>query len=262
MVGLQGVRLLLLSALASLILTHERVNPGQTELPTLTGRWQVEFTLVSPHRLQFDAQTSGEGAFLSLDPIPVAGATPTQTKATWSLRGQSSAIYYFVIAGDVEFPTSRGGIERGRLELSASSDLVLPISSLRGWGQFHSANEPQDGRGAADSTFGFTATRAQEFSVRITSPVPGQKLLRGKEVMIEWVVQSPLPIDSQEVLLSTDAGSNFIVIASALGGSVRDFAWTLPDNIPRTKKALIKVVAIDNSNNNAEGITTGALRIK
>jgi len=234
----------------------------QTEPPALTGRWQLDFTLRSAHRLQFDAQASGEVTFLSLDRVSNPDAPLASTKGIWSLRGQSPAIYYFAIAGGVEFPTSEGGIEKGKLELSASSDLTLPINSLRGWGQFHSSSSPTDGRGSEDPIFDFTAARVERVSVQVMSPAPGQKLRRGKDVMIEWTVKSPLPLNSQEVLISLDGGDSFIVISSGLGGEVRDFSWTLPESIPKTKKALIKVVATDISGANAEGITAGTLRIK
>lgn len=258
-----AMKLLLTSVAASLMLSTApgRAGSAQTDSPTLAGRWQVIFTLASPHRLQFDAQASGEGAFLSLDPVSVMGPPPTVTKATWSLRGRSPAIYYFVIAGDVEFQTTDGAIEKGRLELSASSDFTLPINSLRGWAQFHSSSTPNDGRGSNDPIFDFTAERIEKLSVQVMSPASGQRLRRGKDVRIEWTVNSALPVSTQEVLISVDGGDSFIVIASGLGAEVRDFSWTLPENINKTKKALIKVVATDNGGNNTEG-TTGTFRIK
>jgi hypothetical protein len=140
---------------------------SQSPSPTLAGRWQIEFSLGSAHHsIQFDSQASGKGTFLVLDQ---RSSTPpaTPTKASWSLRGQSPAIYYFVITGAVEFPTSGGGTEEGILELSASSDLILPITSLRGWGQFHSSSKPNDGRGARDPTFDFTARRLDCLPVKV-----------------------------------------------------------------------------------------------
>jgi len=156
-------------------------STNSMEHPTLTGRWQIDFTLGSRHRFQFDAQGSGEGALLSLDPVPARGLSPTETKATWRLRGQSSDIYYFVITGEVEFPTSEGGIEKGTLDLSASSDLTIPINALRGWGQFHSSSSPNDGRGGAnDPIFGFKAVRIEKQSVHVIPPSSVPKTARRK----------------------------------------------------------------------------------
>jgi len=167
---------LLLSSVVALLMVStipSGATGTETEPPALTGRWQIDFKLVSPHRLQFDAQASGEGAFLSLDPVSARGPSPTTTKATWRLRGQSSDIYYFVIDGDIEVPATEGGIEKGRLELSASSDHTLPINSLRGWGKYRSSNSPNDGRGSNDPIFDFTAVRIEKLSVHHDS-APGQ----------------------------------------------------------------------------------------
>lgn len=149
----------------------------QSRPPTLAGRWQIEFSLGSAHHsIHFDSQASGEGIFLVLDQ---RSSTPpaSPTKASWSLRGQSPSIYYFVITGDVEFPTKGGGTEKGILELSASSELTLPITSLRGWGQFHSSSKPKDGRGAQDPIFDFTARRLD-----VVSSNANRKLRRGNDV--------------------------------------------------------------------------------
>jgi hypothetical protein len=166
------------------LLTLSTVPSGTStyimEPPTLAGRWQIDFTLASRHRVQFDAQGSGEGALLSLDTVSAKGPLPTATKATWSLRGQSSDIYYFVITGEVEFPTTEGGIEKGTLDLSASSDVALPINALRGWGQFHSASSPNDGRGGNDPIFDFTAVRIEKQSVHVIPPSSVQKTGRRK----------------------------------------------------------------------------------
>jgi hypothetical protein len=186
----------------------------------------------------------------------------TSTEASWSLRGQSPTIYYFVITGDVEFPTSDGGTEKGILELSASSDLILPITSLRGWGQFHSSSKPNDGRGAEDPAFDFTARRLEGLTVKVVSPNANRKLRRGKDVNIEWEIESAFPVTSQELLASLDGGENFLMIASLADGQARSFKWTVPESLPKTKKALIKVVATDVNGAVADGLSVGNLRIK
>ncbi|HYV07033.1 MAG TPA: hypothetical protein VFB82_20725 [Blastocatellia bacterium] len=187
MVNSRAMKLVLSSVVASLMLSTipSGARTTETEPPALTGRWQIDFKLASPHRLQFDAQASGEGALLSLDPVSANGPSPATTKATWRLRGQSSDIYYFVIDGDIEFPTTEARIEKGRLELSASSDHTLPISSLRGWGQFHSASSPNDGRGSNDSIFDFTAVRIEKQSVNVNPPTSSHGLCGERELTIE-----------------------------------------------------------------------------
>jgi len=176
------MKLLLSSVVAFLMLSTipSGATSTETEPPALTGRWRIDFKLVSLHRLQFDAQASGEAALLSLDPVSAKGPSPATTKATWRLRGQSSDIYYFVIDGDIEFSTTEGGIEKGRLELSVSADHTLPINSLRGWGQFHSASNPNDGRGSNDPIFDFTAVRIEKQSVHV--PTSSQRLRGERDV--------------------------------------------------------------------------------
>lgn len=181
MVNWRAMKLMLSIIVA--LLTLSTVPSGASnvmEPPTLAGRWQIDFTLVSRHRLRFDAQGSGEGALLSLDPVPANGPSPTATKVTWSLRGQSSEIYHFVITGEVEFSTVEGGLEKGTLDLSASSDVTLPINALRGWGQFHSASSPNDGRGGNDPIFDFTAVRIEKQSVHVIPPSSAPRTGRRK----------------------------------------------------------------------------------
>jgi hypothetical protein len=157
---------------------------------------------------------------------------------------------------------SDGGTEKGRLELSASSDLILPIASLRGWGQFHSSSSPKDGRGSEETAFDFTARRLEGLTVKVVSPNANRKLRRGTEVKIEWEVQTAFPLASQEILVSVDGGDSFVQVTPSLGGESRSFTWTLPDSLPKTKRALIKIVATDINGAHAEGMTEGTLRIK
>jgi hypothetical protein len=245
------------SILGALILScaaSSYVSTDQGETPSLTGRWLLEFTLSSgTHRLQFDARASGEGSFVSLDPSSSFTPPLTPLKAMWSLKGQSSAIFYFSIVGDVAFPTSDGRIETGRIDLAASSDLTLPVSSLRGSGQFHSSQNPDGTRGREDPTFSFTGRRASTLLVELVSPSSGAKLRRGKESLIEWKVQSAAPLLSQELFISFDGGESFVILAADLPGDARNLLWRVPEGLQKTKRALIKIVVTDISGSAAEG---------
>ncbi len=257
-------KVFLIFSCSILLLTHLYSASGtQSQAAILAGRWKIEFTLgLEHHSIQFDVQASGEATFLVLDQRSNLAAPATPTQARWSLKGQSPAIYYFVITGDVEFPKSNGGFERGRLEFNASADLDLPVTSLNGWGGFHPPRDPNDIRGGEDPGFWFTATRVDAPVVKVLSPSSGQKLRRGRDLIIEWEAKSVLPLVSQVAELSADGGESFIVIAPSLGGDIRSFTWNVPVSFLKTKRALIKIVATDTNGASGEGLSAGDLRIK
>lgn len=211
--------------------------------------------------MQFDAQASGEGTFLVLDQRSNLAAPATPTQARWSLKGQSPAIYYFVISGEVAFPTSDGRMKTGRLELSASSDLILPVTSLRGWGIFYSSTA-DDALGLQDPQFTFVGARVNILTVRVLLPSAGQRLRRGKEAAIEWEVQTASPLVSQRLLISLDGGESFAVLAASLPGDTRNFVWTVRGDLEKTKRALIQVVVTDANGASVEAVSEQMFRIK
>jgi hypothetical protein len=265
MLNSAAVMVLLSTAIASFLLLTipSGARSTQNEAPVLTGRWELEFTVHSTHhRLRFDAQASGEGTFSSLDFSSDRARQLTPTKALWRLRGQSTAIYFFGISGQAELATINGGRELAGLDFQAVSDLFLPITSLRGSGQYHPPTDPDDTRGNEDPTFDFTGKRVNALIVQLLLPNSGERLRRGKEARIEWEIQTDLPLASQKVLISLDGGDNFIVIAPTVDGDARRFVWAVPEDMPRTKKALLKVVATDQFGESAEGLSAQTFRIK
>ena len=88
---------------------------AQAEPVKITGSWTIEITLNSgPTRLlRFEAQESGKGSFLLLDPrLKVLGpAKPSEAK--WS-RGDDGSVTF---SGPVEFPLGNVGREAGTLIL-------------------------------------------------------------------------------------------------------------------------------------------------
>lgn len=263
MINSSAVKVLLSTAVVSLMVFTIPVGGARNEGPALTGAWELEFTLRSTHhRLRFDAQASGEGTFSSLDSGASLTGQITPTKALWRLRGESPTIYFFVISGQVELPAMDGGRELAGLDFQAVADRSIPITSLRGWGQYHPPRDPDDARGNEDPTFDFTGKRVNALIVRLLSPNSGERLRRGKEAKIEWEIQTAVPLASQKVLVSLDGGDRFIVIASSVDGDARSFVWTVPEEMPRTKKALFKVVATDQLGESAAGLSAQTFRIK
>jgi hypothetical protein len=138
------MRVFLIFSCSILLLTNLYSASGtQSQAATLVGRRHMGFTLhTEPHGVQFDPQASGKGTSLVLVQGSNLAAPATPTQARWSLKGQSPAICFFVISGEVAFPMSDARMETGRRELSASSDLTLPVTSLRGWGSLF-INQPR-----------------------------------------------------------------------------------------------------------------------
>ncbi len=218
----------------------------QANTPTLAGRWLFEFILRNQsYRLQVDAQASGEATFRLLD----YRGSEVVSKASWRMGGQSAAIFVFLINGAIEFPLGNVGREVGTIDFSATADLTLPIKSLRGHGQYHPPRDPNDLRGGEDPAFEFTATRVDPFEVKWVFPNAGERLRRGQDANIAWSVDHSEPIASQQILLSTDNGKTFSVIASSLAAESRNFVWTIPIDFPKIKKARLKIAVT-----NADGI--------
>ena len=227
--------------------------------PTLAGPWLFEFTLRNQaYRLQFDAQAAGEGTFRLLD----NRLSEVTTKASWQPGGQSPAIYVFIINGIIEFPLGNVDREVGTIEFSATADLLLPIKSLRGQGQYHPPRDPNDTSGREDPFFEFRATRVDTFNVQLLFPNAGERLRRGKEANIAWTVEHTTPIAAQQILLSTDNGRSFSLIASPLDAEARNFVWAIPTNFPKIKKARIKIVVINTRGIIAETVSEKTFLIK
>ena len=235
------------------------VPQAYAQEPSLGGLWEIEFTLRSqPYRVQFSAENSGEGSFLVLD----SRSSLRPAKAKWRLAGQSSAIYLFILSGTIEFPIGNVGLETGTIDFSASSDLTTPILSLSGWGQYHPPRDPNDTRGNEDPTFTFTAKRVDSLSFQILSPPAGERVRRGREIKIEWSLESTVPLASQSLWLSLDKGATFYLISPSLEPQARAFNWTPPVSLPKTKKAFLKLVAVDQNGKTIESLDGSSFFIK
>jgi hypothetical protein len=99
-------------------------------------------------------------------------------------------------------------------------------------------------------------------SLQIVYPNSGGKLIRGQDVTIQWTVRSAVPIASQQILLSLDNGASFNVIAPSVDPDSRSYIWAVPQTLPKSKRALIKVAATDSNGNAADAVSTQPFRIK
>ena len=85
----------------------------QAESPNVIGRWNVEITFANDnHRsLRFDAQGSGKGTFLLLDPKLNVWGPANPSEAKWTQGDQNSVTF----SGAVEFPIGNVGRDAGTL---------------------------------------------------------------------------------------------------------------------------------------------------
>jgi hypothetical protein len=86
----------------------------QAQSPNVIGRWNVEITFAdATHRsLRFDAQGSGKGTFLLLDPKLNVWGPAKPSEAKWS-RGEGNSVTF---SGPVEFMIGNVGRDAGTLE--------------------------------------------------------------------------------------------------------------------------------------------------
>ena len=78
------------------------------------------------------------------------------------------------------------------------------------------------------------------YAVKLTSPVAGQVLYGGQQIMVEWkhrLPNIPLAGCESEAWLSLDGGSTFTVWLTFLAPGSTSFLWTVP-NTPTTSAVL------------------------
>jgi hypothetical protein len=85
----------------------------QAQSPNLIGRWNVEITFANADRrsLRFEAQDSGKGSFLLLDPRSSLVEPAAPSEAKWT-QGNENAVTF---SGSVEFPIGNVGRDSGTL---------------------------------------------------------------------------------------------------------------------------------------------------
>jgi hypothetical protein len=87
--------------------------PAQAQSPNMIGRWNVEINFVDGNKrsLRFDAQDSGKGTFLLLDPTLKVWGPAKPSEAKWTPGDQNSVTF----SGAVEFPIGNVGRDPGTL---------------------------------------------------------------------------------------------------------------------------------------------------
>jgi hypothetical protein len=246
-----------ISSLAVLLGLLSSLAPTSwAQAPSAVGRWQVEFTFTSetsPHRLKFDADEVGKGTYLLLDRRSNLLEPAQPTKAEWAQTVDNK----IRLSGEIEFPIGNVGRDAGTLVFNGSFETADLIS-----GDVTFVNEA---RGAGATRTGtFKAVRVTENTpprVELLSPTSG-KLKRGREVDVTWLATSSNGIAFQQVFLSLDDGETFSPISVVMDDHTSELAWIVPQDLPTTKKARLKVVVLSGIGVTAEDSSDGRLKVR
>jgi len=128
---------------------------SEAEPAKVTGKWKVEITFDSGNvrQLRFEAQESGKGSFLLLDPRLKVWGPAKPTEAKWSQADDGSVTF----SGPVEFPLGNVGRDAGTLMLKGKFEadgLITGRASLLPEGQ-----DPKDPEIRTSKEGSFKATR-------------------------------------------------------------------------------------------------------
>lgn len=96
--------------------------------------------------------------------------------------------------------------------------------------------------------------------VGITAPNGGEIIDTGSSFTISWIATDAVGVVSQDLLLSTDGGTNWSSITSGLAGSVNQYVWTVPVMINQ-QAARVRVVARDATCNATSATSAGNFTI-
>ena len=232
-----------------------------TQAPNAIGRWQVDFTFTDmvSHVLRFDAEDAGKGTYLLVDRRSSLLEPPETSKAEWM---QSVIDGKVTISGPIEFPIGNVGRDPGMLVFTGVFDTTDSISGDVAFFRF--VQDSKDVEKTPSKTGKFRATRITGNvapRVQLLSPSSG-KLIRGQGIDISWIADSVPPIALQQVFLSTDNGASYTPISAILNETADELAWIVPESLPKTKKARLKIVVVNAIGNQAEDVSKGKLKIK
>ncbi len=220
--------------------------------PNATGRWVIELNLSNsrPHKIQLEFQGNGNATYLLLDNISSLNPPPVALKATWNTATDGRT----EVSGSIEFPIGNVGIEAGTLTLTGT---FSDANTFTG-----SANFTNDAIKQTKSG-NFTARRITEtVAVELLTANDGEVLRRGSEVEITWEIKTTGRILSQQLFLSVDKGRTYTAISEPLDGSRRSYIWQIPADMPKAKKAKLKVLVIDENGIIEGDVTDRVFRIK
>ena len=128
---------------------------SQAQSSHLIGRWRVEVTFRNgdSHSLRFDAEESGKGSFLLVDPRLNFWGPAKPSEAKWTLGDEG----YVMFSGPVQFPLGNVGLERGTLVLKGK---LGTEDTITGEAKFFRVDQnPNDSKATPSKNGSFKAFR-------------------------------------------------------------------------------------------------------
>jgi YD repeat-containing protein len=86
-------------------------------------------------------------------------------------------------------------------------------------------------------------------AITLIRPTGGEVLPGGTTFRIQWQSDDNVAISAHTIALSTDAGKTFADPFATLGGNQQSYDWILPNDVPPSRTALIRVTAADAAGN-------------
>lgn len=114
----------------------------------------------------------------------------------------------------------------------------------------------------AFNEFGSTADQSdQPFSivdrtpprVQLLAPADGGTFISGTKLNVRWTASDNIGVSWQELMVTTDGGAHYMLLAGKLGPQVRSFDWAISPKLA-TSQARIRIVVHDAAGNTAAGM--------
>jgi len=131
------------------------VGSFQAQSPNVVGSWKVEinFGNSESRSFRFEAEKSGKGSFLLLDPRSKTWGPAGPSEAKWTQSHEGSVTF----SGPVEFPLGNVGRDAGTLVLKGS---LGTEGSITGEAKFFPlGQDPKDPKAIPSKSGRFNATR-------------------------------------------------------------------------------------------------------
>ncbi len=100
-----------------------------------------------------------------------------------------------------------------------------------------------------DETNACTVNDSEAPAITLIRPTGGEVLPGGTTFRIQWQSDDNVGVAAHTIALSTDSGKTFADPFASLGGTQQSYDWILPNDVPPSRTAVIRVSAADAAGN-------------